>query len=753
MEYFKKAVEFIKGDARHFQILFLGMFLTYGLLFLSWDFSPSHVASVFIAALASQIFWILISKAGWDSLKSALITALGLSILLKGQNEWVLAFAAFLAIQSKFVFRLNGKHFFNPANFGIVVSAYLTGQTWTSPGQWGSGVALFLFVAACGLLVLHSSSRLGTGLLFLAGLFTLDFLYYIAYQGWPMDFVWHKYTNGSLLLFSFFMITDPRSTPSHPFVRHLWVLVLSAVSFYLTSFYYLQNVFIKVLFVGSLFTPLLDKWFKYNAFQWKNYSIQNMKTKNVITAVVLALLLSPLNLSAFCGFYVAKAGSEIYNNKSEVILVRNGKILTVTMSNDFKGNVKDFAMVVPVPEVLRERDIKVVDRSIFASLDAYSAPRLVEYYDQNPCGNYRVYEKLENMSSVAESNVPSAKMRLENKEVKIEASYSIGEYDILILSSTESKALKTWLKTNGYAIPENAEEVLDPYIKDNLKFFVVKVNVENMKKGNFDYLRPIQITYESERFMLPIRLGMANAQGAQDLLVYAFSKTGRIETSNYRTVKMPTGNNIPTFVLQNFSDFYSKTFDHQYAANNEQAVFLEYAWEVTPTFNGMKCDPCIGPPPMTNELNKAGVSWGMQNSGEKVYFTRLHVRYTRNKFPQDLQFIETPNKENYQARYVITHPAYGEMKCKEGMQYQQKLLSRQKSEVFNYAQLTNQKAEDFKWYYKDASVSSKVQNKWGGVFSLTHLLLLWAFFLLSALAYKVFSFLKTPQKFRKHPRH
>src|SRR6185436_19550433 len=125
--------------------------------------------------------------------------------------------------------------------------------------------------------------------------------------------------------------------------------------------------------------------------------------------------------------------------------------------------------------------------------------------------------------------------------VKIEAQYIVGEYDILILSATESTGLKTWLDENGYKIPPGANEVLEPYIKSNLKFFVVKVNEDEKKKLPGNFLRPIQISFNSPKFMLPIRLGMANADGDQDMIVYAFTKKGRIETTNYRTVSLPTG--------------------------------------------------------------------------------------------------------------------------------------------------------------------------------------------------------------------
>jgi hypothetical protein len=272
--------------------------------------------------------------------------------------------------------------------------------------------------------------------------------------------------------------------------------------------------------------------------------------------------------------------------------------------------------------------------------------------------------------------------------VTIEARYEIGEYDILILSATESNGLKTWLTTNGYKIPETAEQILQPYIKSNMKFFVVKVNLDRMKKnkGSFDFLSPLQISFDHEKFMLPIRLGMANSQGTQDMIVYAFTKTGRVECTNYRTTKMPTDRKVPLFIKDQFGDFYKKTFDKTWRNEGRNAVFLEYAWNVTPTWNMAHCDPCVGPPPMQQEFADAGVSWSA--SGENVFFTRLHVRYSRDRFPADLTFQVTPNSESYQARYVLTHPASGEFDCEEGQAYLQELQNRRKLETDELLALT-----------------------------------------------------------------
>ena len=424
-----------------------------------------------------------------------------------------------------------------------------------------------------------------------------------------------------------------------------------------------------------------------------------MKSKLLIIGA--AIVAAPLIMS-FCGFYVSKADGTLKNKTSQVILVRDGNKTVITMYNDFKGDTKDFAMVVPVPVVLRKDDIKVVDQSIFQKLNDYSAPRLVEYWDQNPCYDYEKSE--DKMSAAPGLNEVSVTRSLKGKVagVKVEAQYLVGEYDILILSAKESGDLKKWLNENGYKIPANAEEVLEPYIKSNLKFFVVKVNEKEKKKLNNNFLRPIQINFNSPKFMLPIRLGMANADGDQDLIVYAFTRKGRIECTNYRNTNITTDKNVPLFVQKNFGAFYGNLFTHQWNNEDKSVAFLEYAWNVTP-INQMKCDPCVGNPPTEQDLAQSGVWWlggkdwndysdvdneETDNGSKNVHFTRMHFRYNRKSFAQDLMFQVTPNTQNFQARYIITHPATGDFNCDAGKKYLQDLKQRRKKELVQLTALT-----------------------------------------------------------------
>lgn len=425
--------------------------------------------------------------------------------------------------------------------------------------------------------------------------------------------------------------------------------------------------------------------------------------KRTLFIIGAAIAVSPFIMS-FCGFYVSKADGTLKNKTSQVILVRDGNKNIITMYNDFKGDTKDFAMVVPVPVVLRKDDIKVVDQSIFQKLNDYSAPRLVEYWDQNPCYENEREDVMsrKSMAPNMQEVVVTGALKGKAAGVKIEAQYLVGEYDILILSAKESSGLKDWLNENGYKIPANAEEVLDPYIKSNLKFFVVKVNEKEKQKLNSNFLRPIQISFNSPKFMLPIRLGMANADGDQDLIVYAFTRKGRIECTNYRNTNIATDKNIPLFVQKNFGSFYGNLFTHQWKKENKAVSFLEYAWNVTP-INQMKCDPCVGNPPTEQDLVQSGVWWltgkdwndysdteedEIDNGSRNVHFTRLHFRYNRKSFAQDLMFQVTPNTENFQARYIITHPATGNFNCDAGRKYLLDLKQRRKKELMQLTALT-----------------------------------------------------------------
>lgn len=267
-----KALQFIKSDPRHFQILFLGTFLINGVLVLHWNTHFTCISIVTTACLFTQLLWVKYKKLHINALKSALISALGLCLLMKTNTYWVMALAAVLTISSKFLIRYKGKHIFNPVNFGIIVTILLTDQAWISPGRWGSAGWFIFLVGSLGVLVLSQVKRLETSFAFFGTLFTLEFVYNILYKGWPIDYIIQPFTNGTLLLFAFFMITDPMTSPNHPRARVIWAVTIATISFVCSNFLYIFGAPFYVLFALAIFTPVLDKYWPGQKYNWQSKS-------------------------------------------------------------------------------------------------------------------------------------------------------------------------------------------------------------------------------------------------------------------------------------------------------------------------------------------------------------------------------------------------------------------------------------------------------------------------------------------------
>ena len=401
--------------------------------------------------------------------------------------------------------------------------------------------------------------------------------------------------------------------------------------------------------------------------------------KRLLTTVLTIAVLATAARTAlgFCGFYVAKADTRLFNQASQVVLARDGDRTVLTMANDFKGDPKEFAIVIPVPTFLQKEQIHVAERALLDHLDAYSAPRLVEYFDGDPC--QPVYPMAVQAPAMEGGVVGGARRedRAKSLGVTIEAKYTVGEYDILILSAKESQGLETWLSENGYRVPPGASRVLGSYLKQGMRFFVAKVNLDQQSKLGFTYLRPLQVAYESPKFMLPIRLGMVNAAGPQELFIYALTRKGRVETTNYRTVRLPSDAEVPLFVKDQFGPFYKAMFSQQVKKQEMRTLFLEYAWDMG------SCDPCSAEPLSAGELRQLGAFWS-----ENVFLTRLHLRYDSAHFPEDLVFQETADRESFQGRFILRHPWTGKATCQAGREYRRELPKRYEKQAATLASLT-----------------------------------------------------------------
>jgi len=407
----------------------------------------------------------------------------------------------------------------------------------------------------------------------------------------------------------------------------------------------------------------------------------------MVGAGLLATVAQVKSADAFCGFYVSGSEKPMFAEATQVVLMREGTRTVLSMQNDYAGPLDDFAMVVPVPVVLRESEVKTLPRDVFTRIDQLGAPRLVEYWEQDPCPkpvDYRRYPpRAAPMASGGRSM--SADMAVEKKAVvKIEAQFDVGEYKILILSATEAAGLETWLNQNGYKIPQGAEPLLRPYVEAGSKFFVAKVDPKKVKMvDNRAELSPIRFHYDSEEFSLPIRLGMANMKGKQDLIVNILSVDKRYEVANYKNAFIPTNFDVKNGVRERFGEFYAALFDKTIEAN-PGAVITEYAWKASPQLG--KCDPCPPTPPQDRDmLTFGGDLIGGEIARGTYTLTRLHARYGKSDMKDDLRFREakpvtggrevwsqqgleygaTPAAQNnFQARYAIRHWWTGAITCK-----------------------------------------------------------------------------------------
>jgi Na+-transporting NADH:ubiquinone oxidoreductase subunit NqrB len=260
-------------DARLFQVLFLATLLSIGVLLRDFSLKPEQMALTFCAGIATQLFWVRMLKLERVGVLSALITCFGLSILLRSDSYWVHPLTAMLAISAKFVVRVGDKHVYNPANLGVILATTLLPGAWVSPGQWGNDLAYALWFVALGGLVVQRARRIDISWMFLiaflalcaARLVWLDVPLARGFNLWS-----HQTQSGALLLFAFFMISDPMTIPNRTSTR-LFYAVLVACGAFLWQFYlYRPNGLIWALFLATPIVPLLDRLFPGAKHQWRS---------------------------------------------------------------------------------------------------------------------------------------------------------------------------------------------------------------------------------------------------------------------------------------------------------------------------------------------------------------------------------------------------------------------------------------------------------------------------------------------------
>ena len=447
-----------------------------------------------------------------------------------------------------------------------------------------------------------------------------------------------------------------------------------------------------------------------------------MRRHSMMLAAALALT-APAAAHAFCGFYVGGADTKLYNNATQVVLMREGTRTVLTMQNNYQGPPSAFAMVVPVPIVLQKENVKTLPRNVFDKIDQLDSPRLVEYWEQDPCAVRVAREEKARPMTAAPAARAGGGAAADALGVTVEAQFTVGEYEIVILSAKDSQGLDTWLRQEKYAIPEGAEPYLKPYVEAGSKFFVAKVDAQKVTfKDGMAALSPLRFHYDSTEFSLPVRLGLINAKDAQDLIVHVLAQNQRYEVSNYDNVTIPTNLDVDESARGQFSTFYASLFDRT-LDKHPKAVVTEYSWAAT------SCDPCPGPTLDGSDIQTFGGDVLPSSSGDALQpnkprfgpmrggrgwwgmgwvLTRLHARYKKDTLGADLVFKAAPpisggrevrgqdglehgaqpsGFNNFQGRYAVRHPWKGPITCAnpvrgvwggppQGEQYQQPKAAR-----------------------------------------------------------------------------
>jgi hypothetical protein len=406
----------------------------------------------------------------------------------------------------------------------------------------------------------------------------------------------------------------------------------------------------------------------------------------VALSLLGATLVAAPEAQGFCGFYAGGAGAHLFNHATQVVLMREGQRTVLSMENDYDGPADGFAMVVPVPVVLRKDQVKTLSRELFERVDQLDAPRLVEYWERDPCDRQEGYGYEFSDDPLAAGgfgpNDATIRVRPALARVQVLNRFAAGEYQIVILGAEDSLALETWLRDNGYAIPPGAEAVLRPYVQGGMKFFVAKIDPAKVRfASGRATLSPLRFHYDAETFALPVRLGLLNSPGTQDLIVHILSRGQRYEVKNQPNATIPTNLDVGEDAVHQFGAFYASVFAKA-RADHPRTVLTEYAWDAG------SCDPCPGPPLDPGDLGALGadVAPPADDSvpGASFVLTRLHARYTKDELASDLVFAAAPpiaggrevyeggslekgarqdTHNNFQGRYAVRHPWSDAIPC------------------------------------------------------------------------------------------
>jgi hypothetical protein len=343
--------------------------------------------------------------------------------------------------------------------------------------------------------------------------------------------------------------------------------------------------------------------------------------------LLLASLLLPAALA--CPTVVPGTPSQLSFDTAQIAIARQGDLTTFSVSINPAGDPQDFALVLPVPEVLAQEQVRTLDGALFARLDAYTAPRFV----RSPCQT--------SDSAAGGNDGGGGEEEGGTGEVVVEASYLVGDYEVVILSAEESDALIDWLNANGYQLPEGAGPMVQEYIDQGVFFLAAKVAPE-AALADGSPLAPLQIAYRSELFSIPIRLATLNSPGVQDMVIYTVtsSEGGEVGISNYPAMQMADACIMDSGAEADFSAWYEAQFTESWAASEaENDGAASYLVEFADRFN--QCNPCTS---ALEEGDVEALGFATANPYD-TFITRLRFRYTPEQATGELSLYESGRTE------------------------------------------------------------------------------------------------------------
>jgi hypothetical protein len=406
-----------------------------------------------------------------------------------------------------------------------------------------------------------------------------------------------------------------------------------------------------------------------------------------LSAGIVALAVGIASEAEACGAYFARQvpnaattlDTKLYNRSTRTVFARVGDETTVTMVADYRGDPREFAAVIAVPTILTREQIRTADARLVERIDAATAPRFTIRQDRDPC-YVPPRPSTASRSAPQAGAIPLAAAAPSAPPVVVEARYVVGEYDVAILSASESDALLKWLASEGYQVPAAAEPVLAAYIAEGLKFFVAKVALREGSGDGYKRLSPLQISYRSAKMWVPLRLSTVIAEGPQDMFVFALTEGAHIEAANVPSRMIDTARELPAFVGRQFEPFYEAAVAHAHQEAKGAVAIVEARQSFT---NGVAASRGWNMSP--DDLAALGID--PRRGAGPLTLTRLHVRYDRS-FASDLVFERRPNMRLFLSSFTVHRPFEGQATCPQASVYKAQVAEQRTREIDTVQRLT-----------------------------------------------------------------